>query len=119
MKHYNNLLRTIVVYSFKIKKDMKLIRNCENCFNFQHFKPTENGLEYVEEMRCANGNDINNNTSELNNNFNRKIERECNILDFWKVLAEDEELLKMFKTNFDDEKNCAKTFSYFKEKYEN
>lgn len=92
-------------------------RNCKLCSHYQceEIGDSDYGAIYADKPTCEEFNDCDDNEN-LIPNFDREIQRECCILDFWKVLEVDNELEKLI-IDKEEETNWDKAYKRFREKY--
>ena len=94
---------------------------CSNCQYYRHEEVGDSdfGAVYNDEASCSEYYDTDQETEENIPNFDRSIERECCLLDFFKVIEIDEELNKSFHEEMNKVDSFNKTYKRFCEKYNN
>jgi len=104
---------------------MNIIRNCEMCnlYYCQEVGDSDYGATYEDEPSCQNECDVDEYTGEHIKDFDRKIERDCCKLNFWKIIEIDKEIEDMYYYAYYDEENdeyvedVDRAYARFKEKY--
>lgn len=73
---------------------------------------------YAENPSCSKYYDTNAETEEDIPNFDRKIDRDCCKLDFWRVVEVDKDLAEKMSSELDKNKGSfSETYELFKERY--
>jgi hypothetical protein len=98
-----------------------VMRCCSNCSFYRHEEvgDSDYGAVYAKEASCLEYYDTDKETEEDIPNFDRNIERECCVLDFFKVVEIDDELSKKFHKEINKGDSFNKTYKRFCEKYNN
>ena len=96
-----------------------VMRCCSNCQFYRHEEVGDSdfGAIYADEASCYHYYDTDEETEEDIPNFDRNIERECCVLDFFKVIEIDEDLNKSFHKELNKGDSFNKTYKRFCEKY--
>ena len=89
-------------------------RSCCFCQYFQHEEigDSDFGGVYAENETCSKYLDTDQETEEDIPNFDRDLERDCCVLDFWKI--EDDEIDNLIS---EDDGNIDRAYKLFKERY--
>jgi hypothetical protein len=97
-----------------------LVRNCNVCRYFQceEIGDSDYGAVYAKEPSCQKYKDSDEDEN-LIEGFDREIERDCCVLDFFKVAEIDKEIGDLFEPKEGDEDSgMDRAYRRFKEKYE-
>lgn len=102
-----------------------IVNNCEMCdlYLCQEIMDNDYGGIYENEPSCQEEFDVDNNTGEHIEGFDRNCERKCCKLSFCKIADIDKEIEDIFnKTVYDEEydeyvENIDGAYNRFKEKY--
>lgn len=102
-----------------MKNITEVKHNCQFCQYYQHEEVGDSdfGAVYAKEASCSEYYDMDSETEEDIPNFDREIERDCCVLDFWNVLEVDNKLSEKFNEEMNNNATFDKTYSLFKEKY--
>ena len=99
-----------------------VMRCCSNCQFYQHEEVGDSdfGAIYADEPSCYHYHDTDEETEEDIPNFDRNIERECCVLDFFKVCEIDKDLSDKLSDEMDKtEGSFSNTYKIFCERYNN
>lgn len=100
---------------------LAVMRCCSFCQNYCHEEigDSDFGGVYAPDASCSKYLDVDQETEEDIENFDRNIDRDCCQLDFWYVLECDKTLKEHFDNEMDVTKGCSfdKTYKLFKERY--
>lgn len=96
-------------------------RSCLFCQHYRHEEigDSDFGAVYAKEATCSKYFDTDPETEEDIPNFDRTIERDCCVLEFWQVLEVDEVLKSSFDKEMSEKKgdNFNDTYQLFKGRY--
>lgn len=94
-------------------------RNCSFCQFFAHEEigDSDYGGVYAENATCSKELDVDQETEYVISNFDRELDRDCCILDFWKVVEIDNILSEKLSEESDRTGNMDETYKLFKERY--
>jgi len=99
-----------------------VMRCCSNCSFYQHEEvgDSDYGAVYAKEASCLKYCDTDKETEEDIPNFDRNIERECCVLDFFKVCEIDTDLSDRLATEMDETQGSFnQTYKLFNARYNN
>lgn len=99
-----------------------VMRCCSFCQHFQHEEvgDSDYGGVYAEEATCSKYFDTDQETEEDIPDFDRNIERECCVLDFFRVCEIDLELSeKLSAEMYETGGSFNETYKFFKFRYNN
>jgi hypothetical protein len=96
-----------------------MIRNCKVCERYQHEEigDSDFGAIYAETPSCNKYYDMDEEENEIKG-FDREIERDCCVLDFFKVADIDKEIGDLFDPmDIDEDSIMDRAYARFREKY--
>jgi hypothetical protein len=95
-----------------------MIKNCKVCQHYQceEIGDSDYGAIYAAEPSCSKYKDMDENEDEIKG-FDREAERECCVLDCFKVAEIDEEIGNLFNEDGDEVTFGDKAYKRFNEKY--
>lgn len=99
-----------------------VMRCCSNCQFYQHEEvgDSDYGAVYAEEASCLKYHDTEEETEENIPNFDRNLERECCVLDFFKVCEIDTDLADRLENEIDETQgDFSETYKLFLARYNN
>ena len=99
-----------------------VMRCCSNCEFYRHEEvgDSDYGAVYTKEASCSEYYDTDEETEEDIPNFDRNIERECCVLDFFRVCEIDLELSeKLSAAMYETGGSFNETYKIFKFRYNN
>lgn len=96
-------------------------RSCVFCQHYQHEEigDSDFGAVYSDVATCQKNHDTDPETEEELPDFDRKIDRDCCVLEFWKVLEEDAFLMEVFDKEMANKsgENFNDTYDIFRQRY--
>jgi len=99
-----------------------VMRCCSNCEFYRHEEvgDSDYGAVYAKEASCSQYYDTDEETEEYIPNFDRNIERECCVLDFFQVCEIDLELSEKLSAEMEETGGSFnETYKLFKSLYNN
>ena len=99
-----------------------VMRCCSNCSNYRHEEvgDSDYGAVYSDEANCSMYYDYDDEKDEDIPNFDRNLERECCVLDFFKVCEIDTDLSDRLATEMDETQGSfSETYKLFNARYNN
>jgi hypothetical protein len=106
--------------SEKLSESQNITRCCKFCEFYQHEEVGDSdfGGVFSEKPSCLKYYDIDQETELEIPDFDREIERDCCVLDFWTILELDDVLSKNLSELSDGENDgVLSTYELFKERY--